>query len=133
MRIFIPVLAVALLVVCCFLPWITVESKNIVLTGMETAGTRYGKPAIFHFLWGGLYLAFMVIPKMWGRRVAMVFAALNIAWALRNFLLLPTCSGGICPQRQLGLYGIFFLSLLLFVLSFSGVKKQVTPITEVTP
>jgi hypothetical protein len=58
LNVLLSLLVIALLIVGCFLPWITVESKSMTITGVDTAGTRFGKPAYFHFLWAGLCLFF---------------------------------------------------------------------------
>ena len=108
-------LAVMLLVVACLLPWMTIESKGITITGIHTEGTSYGKPGYFHFLWAGLYLLFLLINKVWSRRTAIGFAAFNIAWMLRNFLLIPVCQMGECPVRKTGLYLLLIASGLMFI------------------
>ena len=108
-------LSVAVLVFACFLPWITIESKNITISGMNTTGTLYGKPGYFHFLWAGAYLFFLLINKIWSKRAAVGMAAFNIAWALRNFLLLPACQMGECPERREGLYLLLLASFLMFL------------------
>jgi len=108
-------LAVILLIFSCFLPWITIESKGITITGINTVPTKFGKPAYFHFIWAGLYLFSLTINKLWAKRTAVVLAAFNIAWALRNFLLLPVCSGGECPVKQQGLYLLLTASLAMFI------------------
>jgi hypothetical protein len=113
MRFLIPFSVAMLLVLSCFLPWMTVESRNITITGVDTTGTNYAKPAYFHFFWVGLYLLVMLIDKVWSRRVAMVFAAFNFAWAARNFLLIPACQMGDCPVRKIGLYLLLLSSLAL--------------------
>src|ERR1043165_2320052 len=92
-------LTITLLVVSCFMPWMTIESKGITITGLDTTGTSFGKPAYFHFLWSGLVLIFLLLNKVWSRRIALVFAAFNVAWALRNFLLIPSCQMGECPVK----------------------------------
>lgn len=107
-------LAVALLVAGCLLPWMTVESKAITITGIDATGTSFGKPGYFHFLWAGLYLLFVVINKVWSIRVALVFAAFNAAWALRNFLLVPACAGGECPVKKAGLYLLVAAAVAMF-------------------
>jgi hypothetical protein len=108
-------LAVVLLVISCFLPWITIESKDLTITGLDTAGTRYGKPGFFHFFWAGLYLLFILINKVWSKRAAVGLAAFNIAWALRNFLLIPACQMGECPVRKEGLYLLLAAAFLMFI------------------
>lgn len=107
--------AVALLVLSCFLPWMTIETKDITITGIDTAPTRFGKPAYFHFVWSGLYLLFLLINKVWAKRTAIGLAAFNIAWALRNFLLIPVCAGGECPVKEIGLYLLLTASFAMFL------------------
>lgn len=127
MRFLLPLLVVAVLLVGCLLPWMTIESKNITITGMATAGTDYGKPAFFHFLWSGLFLLFFVVNTVWSRRVAMVFTAFNVAWAFRNFFVLPLCQMGECPVRRTGLYLVFVSSLFLFVAGLLAPVKERKP------
>ncbi len=109
-----PFIAVALLVVSCFLPWMTIESKGITITGVDTAGTRYGKPAWFHFLWAAVYFGLLITNKVWAYRVAMVVAAFNIAWAMRNFLFLPACHMGDCPLKRIGIYLLLASAIAMF-------------------
>ncbi|QEC56367.1 hypothetical protein [Flavisolibacter ginsenosidimutans] len=114
LNVLLSLLVAALLVAACFMPWMTIESKGITITGVDTTGTTFGKPAYFHFFWAGLCLLFVLFNKVWSKRVTLLFAAFNVAWALRNFLLLPACAGGECPVRKLGLYLVLASSVLLF-------------------
>lgn len=122
MRFFLPLLLVAVLLVGCFLPWMTIESKGITITGVDATGTDFGKPAYFHFFWVGLFLIFWLINRVGARRAAMVFTAFNVAWAFRNFFVLPICQMGECPVRRTGLYLVFISSILLF---FAGLLAPV--------
>jgi hypothetical protein len=124
MRYLLPLLVVAVLVASCFMPWMTIETKGITITGVDTTGTDYGKPAYFHFLWIVLFLLFLVINHVWSRRAAMVFAAFNIAWAFRNFLVLPICQMGECPVRRAGLYLLLVTSILLFFAGLLAPAKE---------
>ena len=109
-----PFAAVLLLIISCFLPWMTVESKNITITGVDTKGTLFGKPGYLHFIWAALYTFFLLVPKVWAKRAALGLAGFNIAWAVRNFLLLPACQLGDCPVRREGLYLLLTASLAMF-------------------
>jgi len=122
MRFLLPIVVAAVLIAGCFLPWMTIASKNISITGVETAGTDYGKPAYFHFIWVGLFLIFFVVNRVWSRRLAMMFTAFNVAWAFRNFFVLPICQMGECPVRRTGLYLVFISSIVLF---FAGLLAPV--------
>lgn len=132
MRFIFPLLVIAVLIVSCFLPWISIETKGITITGLDTTGTTFGKPAYFHFFWIGLYLVFLFFNRVWSRRVAMVFAAFNAAWAFRNFLVLPMCQMGECPVRRTGLYLLFISSIVLFFAGLLAPAKE-TDAADVQP
>ncbi|OYW17016.1 MAG: hypothetical protein B7Z54_08985 [Sphingobacteriales bacterium 12-47-4] len=108
-------LAAILLVISCFLPWITIPSKNILLTGVDTTGTNFGKPGYFHFVTAAFFLILNFIPRIWAKRWNLLVIGLNTGWALRNFLLIPACSGGICPNREIGLYLMAFSSVVMLL------------------
>jgi hypothetical protein len=113
MRFLLPLFVIAVLIASCFMPWMTIESKGIAITGLDTTGTTFGKPAYFHFFWVGLYLVFLLLNKVWSRRVTVLIAAFNLAWAARNFLVIPGCQMGECPERNAGLYLLLLSSLVL--------------------
>lgn len=107
--------AVALLVYACFTPWIIIESRNIVVTGIDSAGTNYGKPAYFNLVLAAFFTIFTLIPRVWAKRVNLLIVALNIAWTVRNFFILSTCAAGECPVRKQGLYLTLVASTLMLV------------------
>ena len=112
--------AILSLVVSCFLPWVSIESKSIVVTGMNADAMRLGKPGLLHIVLAALFLLFVLIDKIWSIKTAFFIAAFNIAWAFRNFILFSSCSGGVCPEREAGLYLMIFGSatamiFLLFI------------------
>lgn len=113
---------IALLVTACFLPWMAIESRSITVTGLNTAGTKFGKPGYFHFLWTGIFLIFLLIPKVWAQRAAVGVAAFNIAWAIRNFLIIPMCQMGECPERKIGLFLLLVAAFVMFVAPMLGQK-----------
>lgn len=124
MRYFLPFLVAAVLIAGCFMPWITIETKGITITGVDTTGTTYGRPAYFHFFWVGLFLLFYLFNRVWSRRVGVIFTAFNVAWAFRNFLVLPLCLMGECPVRRTGLYLVFLSSVALFFAGLLAPAKE---------
>lgn len=104
-----------LLVVSCFLPWVSIESKNLVLTGVDTTGTNYGRPGYFHFVMAVVFVILTLIPRLWAKRMNLPIVALNIAWALRNFFIIAACQGGECPARQIGLWLALASSVLILL------------------
>ena len=107
--------AVLLLVIACFMPWVLIPSKQLVISGLDASGTRYGKPGYLHLLLGFFYLIFTLIPAVWAKRFNLLVVAFNLAWTLRNFLILSLCRGGECPERQAGLYLVAMAGVLMLV------------------
>jgi hypothetical protein len=107
--------AAVLLTVSCFTPWIFIESRNITISGVDTTGTNYGKPGYFHFVLVALFLLCTFMPRVWAKRLNLLVTALNLGWALRNFFIIATCSGGECPIRKIGLWLSLLASLLMLV------------------
>ena len=105
--------AVVLLIVSCFIPWVTIPSKNIVVSGVESTGTNFGKPGYTHFVLSFFFIIFHFIPRLWAKRSNLLVVALNIAWAVRNYFLITACQMGDCPEKKSGIYLILFASLLM--------------------
>lgn len=121
------VAAAIALIVACYLPWVVVESKDLVISGVETTGTNFGKPGYFHMFFAVLYLLFVLVNRLWSKRVNIFISSFNIAWAIRNFAIISACSGGECPEKQAGLYMALISSLVMLVgVLFSGAKESVS-------
>ena len=110
-------LAAVLLIVSAFLPWVIIESKHLTLTGLDTSGTNYGKPAYFHFFLAAIFLACNFTNRVWAKRLNLLISALNLGWAIRNVLVLGTCMGGECPARQTGIWLMLIASILMLISS----------------
>jgi len=107
--------AAILLVVSCFTPWVIIESKNLIISGVDTAGTNYGRPAYIHFFFTAFFLLFTLLPRLWAKRANLLAAALNLAWAARNFFIITACAGGECPVKKIGLLLVLLSSVLMLV------------------
>jgi hypothetical protein len=110
--------AVFLLAAVCYLPWSYIPEKNITVTGMSAPDTIYGKPGLMHFVLGVLLLFFFIMPKIWAKRINIFIAAINLAWSIRNYILLSTCYMGACPQRKTGLFLELLLCACILLMSF---------------
>jgi hypothetical protein len=108
-------LAVILLIVSCFTPWIIINSKNIIVSGIDSSGTNFGKPGYTHFILGFFFTIFHFIPKIWAKRWNLLIVALNIAWAVRNFFIISMCREGECPEKQIGLWLVLIASSLMLI------------------
>jgi hypothetical protein len=103
------------LIVSVFFPWTLIQTKQLVIGGVNAAGTTYGKPGLLSLIFALLTILFSFVPRVWAHRICIFCSTLNSGWALRNFLLLSTCQGGECPQRQPLFYVYLISSLLLLV------------------
>lgn len=119
------VVAAIALIISCYIPWVVIESKDIVVSGVESVGTNFGKPGYFHLFFAGLYLLFALIDRLWSKRINIFISAFNVAWAVRNFAIVSACYGGDCPQKKAGLY-IALISSVVMLLSvlFSGAREK---------
>jgi len=118
-------LAAALLIAACFMTWVTIPSKQIVVTGVDAAGTNFGKPGYFHFICAFFFITFSLIPKIWAKRSNLLVTALNIAWAIRNYFIITACREGDCPEKHVAIYLILLASALLLVSSMFPDMKPV--------
>lgn len=104
-----------LLLVSCFLPWVTISFKNLTLTGTDTSGTAFGKPGYFHFVLVAVFIICTLVPRVWAKRLNLLITAINIAWALRNFFVIAACAGGECPHRESGMWLMLLSSIVMLV------------------
>ena len=109
------IVAALALIAACFLPWVTIESKNIVVTGVAAEGTSFGKPGYFHLIAAALYLVFLLINRLWSLRFNLFVCAANIGWAIRNYLIISACQMGECPVKHTAIYVLVPAALLMFV------------------
>ena len=107
-----------LLIAACFMPWVEIASRQMIITGVDPAKSNYGKPGYMHLIFAGLFLLLTALPKLWSRRLNMFFSAFNVAWAFKNLLLMGACAYGECPVKKAALYALPILSvgMLLSVL-----------------
>jgi hypothetical protein len=107
--------AAIVLIVSCFIPWVVIESKNIMVSGIDAAGTDYGKPGYFHFIMVFFFLIFSFTARIWAKRCNLLVIAMNFAWAIRNYFVITACQGGDCPEKKAGIYLVVLTSVLMMV------------------
>jgi hypothetical protein len=122
--------AAALLLYSCFTLWVFIVSKNIPVSGVDTTGTNFGKPGYLHFVLTFIFIVFSLIPRIWAKRANPGIAALNLAWAIRNFFVVTACSGGECPEKQIGLYLVLATSAVMFIASLFPDIKLKDPVKQ---
>lgn len=115
-------IAALLLIGSAFLPWIHIDAINTTLTGYNDQGLSYGPRGRGHIYFGALILLLVLIGRNWSMLIAIVIAAVNLAFAGSHWYVYR-CSAGVCPEKLLGLYLVMGASLLLLLfLLFSPVR-----------
>jgi hypothetical protein len=107
-------ISVAIVIISAFLPWLTIESKHLAFTGLNTAGSSFGEPGKLNIIVAVISGVLFLVPGKWSARVNLFVAAFLAAWTFRNFVLFSRCEMGECPDRQIGLY----LSVLAAIVAF---------------
>lgn len=111
-------IAVVILAAVCYLPWSYITDKNIVITGMSAPGTLYGKPGLMHLVLGVILIILFLISKITAKRINILVGAINLAWSVRNYILLTTCFMGECPQQKPALIIAILLCVLILIMTF---------------
>ena len=106
--------AAVIVIISAFLPWLTIESKQLVFTGLHTAGSSFGEPGKLNIILAIIAAVLFALQKQWAQRVNIFVTAFLMAWTFRNMLLFARCEMGECPHKEIGLY----LSLVCAVLCF---------------
>lgn len=119
-------LGCALLVISCFLPWAYYPDLNKVFTGFFSEKNMYGKPGKVFIFFTVIYAVFVLVNKVWAKRVNVFIAAITIAFLIKTWVLYLSCYGGICPEKR---YGIFLLTAGVIIMSVTAVM----PDTKVNP
>ena len=109
------IIAAIILVTSCFMPWVIIHSISSTITGIDTAGTNFGKPAYFHFITSFFFLLLIVTPKVWAKRANLLVTALNMAWAIRNYFIITMCRAGECPEKKFAIYLIVISSVIMMM------------------
>jgi hypothetical protein len=103
------------IIALCYLPWSIVESANIVIKGMDTTGTDFGRPGLLNIFLCSIMTWFFALPKIWAKRTNLFVSTLQMAWCIRNYILVTTCLGGECPTKQLPLFALLFCGIVAFI------------------
>jgi hypothetical protein len=105
------------LIVTCFLPWVHYADINRSFTGFYSYQNQYGKPGKFLTFLGIAVLALMLIPKVWAKRTNLFICALELAYAIKTFILFSSCYNNYCPQKLFGLYLMLSCTIVMLVAS----------------
>ena len=114
-------LAAALLVLSCFLPWTTYNSVNLTFNGFNVerfvTGNFYGKAGYpILFLTGVIVLLFLV-KKLWAKRLAVFISAFLLAYIIRTYIIFTSGLVEGDVDTHFGMYLLMISSILVFISS----------------
>lgn len=114
---FIGISACVLIVVSCFLPWTYYADLNKSFTGFFTEQNIYGKPGKVFVFFAVCSAVLILLNKIWAKRTLIFFAALNIGYLIKTYVLFTTCYSTICPVKLFGFYLLMFSCIVLVITS----------------
>lgn len=109
--------AAIVMIASAFMPWLFIESKQITVTGLSSEGTGFGKPAYMNIFFSACALVLFLLPRIWAKRFNFFFCGANLAWAVRNYLIMTVCFAGECPVRKYGMFVALLASAVMLVMS----------------
>jgi uncharacterized membrane protein YuzA (DUF378 family) len=111
------IIAAVAVIIVCHLPWTFIESKNLTIYGMHAPDTNFGRPGLMNFIVSGLSIIFFAIPRIWAKRTNVFVTVFNLAWSIRNFILLASCLMGECPVKKTSLYLLIAFSAVMMLMA----------------
>ena len=114
------IIASFLIIALCFMPWCTVESLHISISGVKgyvNDNLNFGRQIIPHTFFAILLIIFFSINTTWAKRTNIFVAFLHLGWAFKNYILFTLCRTGICPSIQPALYCLPALAILIQVMT----------------
>lgn len=112
-------LSAIILVLVCYLPWVFVPSVQLQIGGMFASGKQnFGKPGLVNIICAAGAAVWFMLPRIWAKRTNIFFCGFNMAWAIRNYILLSRCYSGECPVKQTALYVLLIASAIMLLMAF---------------
>ncbi|MGN6532922.1 MAG: hypothetical protein ACTHK0_14365 [Ginsengibacter sp.] len=111
-------LACLILAISCFLPWAYYPDLHKSFTGLFSEQNMYGKPGKVFIFFAISSVILIFINKTWAKRTLIFFAALNMGYLLKTYVIYTSCYHTYCPQKQYGLYLLILSCVVLMIVSF---------------
>lgn len=107
------VIAALGLITGSFLPIAYYPDLDKTFTGFFSENNLYGKPGKVFLFIAVVSVVFAFVNKAWAKGVNLLFAAVNVAFYIKTFVLFTSCTSGLCPEKRLGLYVLMGATILL--------------------
>lgn len=112
------ILACLAVITTCYFPWTFIESKQLVISGMHAPDSNFGKPGLMNIIITSLSIIFFAIQKVWSKRTNVFVTIFNLAWSIRNYILVASCLMGECPVKRPALYLLVLFSAVMMIMAF---------------
>jgi hypothetical protein len=111
-------LSVITVIIVCYTPWVYITSAQLEIGGMFANGKHnFGKPGLMNIFCSAGAAILFLLPQIWAKRTNIFFCGFNIAWAIRNYILLSRCYGGECPVKKAGFYLLLVAAAVMLAMS----------------
>ena len=109
------VAACIVLIISCFLPWVYYADLKQSFNAFYSFHNEYGKPGKLLVPVAGVLLLFMLLPRVWAKRVNLFLSALAVAYAIKTYILFTSCYNNYCPEKLNGIYMMLFSSVVILI------------------
>lgn len=125
------IISVAVVIAATFMPWISIESKHLVFTGLQTTGSSFGEPGKANIFFAVISGLLFLVQRKWSARGNLFAAAFLAAWTFRNLMLFSRCEMGECPDRHIGLFLCLIFSIVAFIcVLFTMGERKALPVED---
>jgi len=121
---YIGVISALAIMAVCFMPWVYIAAIQSTVTGMRADETNFGHPGLMNIILCIMATVLFIIPYVWAKRMNLFVGTFNLAWTIRNFLIITQCELGDCPEKRAGIYLLFVLSVVLLLMTFIPPDSQ---------
>lgn len=108
-------IACSALIIACFLPWTYHADINKTFTGLFSEKNAYGKPGKFLIFYAVVSAIFILLQKVWAKRVHLFLAALTLGYAVKTYILFTSCYNAYCPDKKIGIYLMMVCCVVILV------------------
>jgi uncharacterized BrkB/YihY/UPF0761 family membrane protein len=108
-------IAAAVLIATCFMPWTYHADVQKDFTGFFSEKNRYGRPGKFILIFIGVIVTLMLLPKLWAKRINLFLGAVLVAYAFKTYVLYTSCYMAYCPEKKAGVYLMLGASVVVFI------------------
>jgi hypothetical protein len=114
-----------LLIIICFMPWTYHADVDKHFTGFFSEKGTYGKPGKFFLTYAVLAGAFILIQRVWAKRINLFLSAVFMGYAIKTYILYTSCYNAYCPDKQAGIFLLLLgCGMILFASIFPNMRLR---------